>query len=89
MAKSIISLSIVVWLMSLQALAQQKMEDTTEYVSNYDNSLTLNNVTYLPSVDNVNGVYSKAINEKLKELIEKNHKWNFVTNHTTSATIKP
>ncbi len=69
--------------------SQPRVEDTTEYQSSYDDTLTFRQMTYLPSRDNVNGVYSKAINETLEELIRKNHKWNYTDNNAASANTPP
>ncbi len=78
----LIFLPVIVW-------AQPQVEDTTEYLSTYDDSITLKKVTYVPSIDNVNGVYSKSINEKLEQLISKNHKWNFVKPISQSSQVNP
>ena len=71
------------------AFSQSNMEDTTEYLSSYDDSVTLQKMTYIPSVDNVNGVYSKAINEHLQLLIEKNHKWSYIKPTSQITKINP
>ncbi len=73
----------------LLSLAQPQMEDTTEYISSYDESITLREVTFIPTVDNVNGVYAKAIDETLKALISKNHKWNYVEGGTKTSIANP
>ncbi len=82
-------ISFLILLFPVLAWSQPQMEDTTEYVSNYDDSITLRKVTFVPSVDNVNGVYSKAINEKLEQLISKNHKWNYVKAPTKTSLLNP
>lgn len=69
--------------------AQTNIEDTTEYISTYDESLTLQNVTFLSTLDNVNGVYSKAIDVQLQKMIEANHKWNFVPEGIKTVNIRP
>jgi hypothetical protein len=70
-------------------LAQPVMEDTTQYESSYDSSLTLKKMALIPSLDNVNGVYSKTMDEQLKMLIEKNHRWDFVDNQNKGVGTQP
>jgi hypothetical protein len=77
------------FILPLIAGAQPQIEDTTEYTSSYDDSITLENVTYLPTTDNVNGVYSKAIDKKLRHLVSKNHKWNYIEPKTSSSQVNP
>ena len=62
-----------------------KIKGTTQYFNSYDRDLTFEKMTYLPSQDNVNGVYQKIMDNKLKELIEGNHQWNFVENGIRSS----
>ena len=67
----------------------QKIEDTTEYQSRFDRSLTLKKVTFLPSIDNVNGVYAKTLDETLEQLIEMNHHWDFVPVNASTVQVTP
>ena len=85
--KSLIGLTIFIF--SFNGFSAENIEDTTQYMSQYDESITLNKVTYLPSVDNVNGVYAKAINERLEKLIVANHKWDFVEPPAIGPKIQP
>ncbi|MEM7647267.1 MAG: hypothetical protein AAF203_10175, partial [Pseudomonadota bacterium] len=67
----------------------QNIEDTTTYSNRYDESLSLRKVTYLPSVDNVNGIYARAVDGHLKDLIAKNHQWDFSETNMTGALVQP
>lgn len=80
---------LMIFCFSVNTFAKQRKQDTTEYHSNYDDSLTFKNVTYLPTIDNLNGVYAKHIDVKIEELINKNHKWNYVQSHIAGTIIKP
>jgi hypothetical protein len=73
----------------LQSFSQDVIEDTTEYQSGFDKSLTLHKVTYLPTSDNVNGIYAKDVDKKLADLISSNHQWNFVPAHIAGSSVKP
>ncbi len=70
-------------------MAQTPTENTTEYSSSYDESLTFRKMTFLPSIDNINGIYSKAVDEQLKKLIEANHRWDSVESHIAGSVVKP
>ncbi len=67
----------------------QEVENSTEYVSQYDESLTFKSMTFLPSKDNVNGIYAKSVDEILEKLIDKNHKWNLASAPTSGQSINP
>lgn len=67
----------------------QTIEDTTEYNSRYDKSLTLKRMTYLPTVDNVSGIYAKSVDEKIESLIVNNHQWDYVTTHIAGSSVRP
>ena len=82
-------LSALVLCFSPNIYAKQRKQDTTEYHSRFDDSLTFKNVTYLPSIDNLNSIYAKHVDVKIEELIKKNHKWNFVQSHIAGSVIRP
>lgn len=67
----------------------QDVEDSTEYLSQYDKSLTFKKMTFLPTQDNVNGVYAKSVDETLEALIQKNYKWDFISPPVTNQVINP
>ncbi len=76
-------------LFSCLSFGQTPTENTTEYSSLYDQSLTLRKMTFIPSIDNISGIYSKAIDEQLKNLIEAHHRWDYVQSHIAGSSIKP
>lgn len=80
---------LVILILPIWAWAQPQIEDTTEYKSSYDESITLKRVSLLPSVDNVNGVYAKAMDERLTELIKKFHRWDFVSDSVKKSDVNP
>lgn len=71
------------------AFAKPAKEDTTEYQSRFDKSITFHKVTYLPSVDNVKGIFAKDLDKKLEELIINNHQWDFVKTNIAGSVVRP
>lgn len=69
--------------------AKETIEDTTEYSSKYDESLTFKKMTFLPSVDNVNGVYAKAIDKRLEDLVANKRQWDFAQSHIVGSIVRP
>lgn len=84
---------LFVWLIAglfpALSFSKETIEDTTEYNSPYDETLTFRKMSFLPSVDNVNGVYAKAIDKKLEELISNKHQWNYSQSHIVGSTVRP
>lgn len=80
-----ISLSLLI---SLNIWAQ-KVKGTTKYESQFDQQITLKKMTYLNSLDNVNGIYAKAMDDKLETLLKNNHQWDLVVSHVAGAVVKP
>ena len=71
------------------ALAKANKEDTAEYFSDVDKSLTIRKLTFLPTVDNVKGVYARSIDTKLSEIIKNNHRWEYIESHIAGSVVKP
>ncbi|MCB0377152.1 MAG: hypothetical protein KDD33_01540 [Bdellovibrionales bacterium] len=71
------------------AFAEDRKEDTTEYHNTLDDDLTFDKMTFIPTYDNVNGVYSRSVDKKLEELIKKNHHWNYIETHIAGSIVKP
>jgi hypothetical protein len=67
----------------------QVVKGSSQYQSSFDESLSIQKVSLLTSVDNVNGVYSRPIDEQLQSDINKDHQWDLVTSHVAGAVIKP
>ncbi len=88
--RALLNLTCFVFILinSTPSLAQQ-VEDTTEYISDYDQSLTFKKMSFLPTQDNVNGVYSKAVDEVLEKLIKKNHQWDYTPSPAANQVINP
>ena len=64
-------------------------EDTAEYFSDIDKSLTIRKLTLLPTFDNVNGVYAKSIDKRLTDIIKANHRWEYAKSHIAGSVVKP
>ncbi|MCJ8277123.1 MAG: hypothetical protein HRT44_03225, partial [Bdellovibrionales bacterium] len=69
--------------------AEERKQDTTEYLSDYDKSLTFQKVTYLPSIDNLNNIYAKHIDVRVDEMIKNNPRWDYVQSHIAGSVVKP
>ncbi len=50
--------------------------DRNTYISNTDKSLTVHRVGILPTSDNVNGLYSRYVENKIEEKIKKSHRFD-------------
>jgi hypothetical protein len=77
--------------LSLSAIAQQeqKVQTAAVYKSDVDDLLTIKSITVLPATDNVGGIYSHALEEELKNQIDKNHRFKFVDSQFAGALISP
>ncbi len=59
----------------------QVVASGVQYKSDIDTLLTISHVTLLPVIDNVGGIYSAAVEKKLRELLSENHRWGYVENN--------
>lgn len=65
-------------LSTVQKSVAQTLEQTSQYVSQIDQDLTINKIAILPVTDNLDGIYARPIEVELVNLVKKNHKWDFV-----------
>jgi hypothetical protein len=76
-------LCLLVLIFSLQALAQSIRSS-----SEADQGLTLKTLALAPLVDNVSGIYSKPLDETLKETVLSTHRWEIVDTTKTDKSVQ-
>jgi len=54
-----------------------------------DAALTIHKVTLVPTIDNVDGIFSRPIDKRLQELLEKDHQWDFVPSQFAGGFASP
>lgn len=73
---------------SLSALGQA-IQNSSTYLSDLDSNLTIKKIALLPVTDNVNGVYSRPVEERLRENLVKNHQFVSVDPKFAGALVTP
>ncbi len=58
--------------------AQSNVEQSSAYVSQVDQDLTIRRVAILPVVDNVDGIYARPAESLLTQLLKSSHRWDFI-----------
>lgn len=79
---------ISVFLFSCVGFAQLKQQ-TSVYKSGVDNLLTVKKIAVLPSTDNVGGIYSRPIEATIRNLINKKHQYDLVSDENVGTVITP
>ncbi|MBY0386031.1 hypothetical protein K2X05_12810, partial [bacterium] len=54
-----------------------------------DASMTIHRVSFLPTVDNVDGIFSRPIDSKLAELLQSDHQWVYSPAQFSGELISP
>jgi len=67
----------------------QVVKGTTQYQSAFDQSLTLKRLSILSSVDNVNGIYARAMDDRLATLLKDDHQFDMIKTHIAGPMIQP
>ncbi|MES2768533.1 MAG: hypothetical protein V4596_05240 [Bdellovibrionota bacterium] len=75
--------------LNLQAQQEQKVQTAAIYKSDIDELLTIKSVSILPTTDNVGGIYSRAVEEELKNYIDKNFRFKLVDSQFAGTLISP
>lgn len=73
-------LFLILFLVSSHVWAQV-VASGVQYKSDVDALLTINHVTLLPVIDNVNSIYSAPVEKKLRELLTESHRWGYLENN--------
>jgi len=70
-----VAIASMLGFVSLNTLAS---EDRNGYLSDVDKFLTIHKVTVLPATDNVNDLYARPVETKLKELVGQAHRFELI-----------
>lgn len=62
---------------------------TVVYSNQADAALTIHNLTRLPAIDNVDGIFAKPLDKKLQELISEDRQWNYVDSQFAGTFYTP
>ncbi len=54
-----------------------------------DSAMTIHRISFLPTVDNVDGIFSRPIDAKLSELLQADHQWAFVPTQFSGELVSP
>ncbi len=73
----------------VQNLQAQDIQNSSNYVTELDSQLTIKKIALLPVTDNVEGIYSRPIEERLKDDLEKNHQFIYVDPKFAGALLTP
>ncbi len=80
-------LSTLVW---PQTFAHAQVTDNQAvYRSEIDSQLTIHKVTVLPFIDNVQGIYSRPLENDLTDSLKKSHRFDFVEVNTAGPMMTP
>lgn len=76
---------------ALPAMPQQSplIEQSANYVSDLDKTLTLRRVAVLPVTDNIDGIYARPMEARLIELIRESHRWDYVETKVVGQVLTP
>jgi hypothetical protein len=83
MFKNMIGALIVLFM--VQESMAQTLEQTSQYVSQVDQDITINKIAILPVTDNLDGIYARPIEVELSNLVKKNHKLDFIEGNITES----
>ena len=68
---------------------EKKIETSAIYLSDTDNLVSIKTIAVLPSSDNVDGIYARPLEEELKELIKKSHRFQLSSTQFAGAVQTP
>jgi len=76
---------------SYRTLAQAPAEshNAASYHSDVDDLLTIEKVTVLPFTDNLQGIYSRPIEQHFISLVDQMHRWDYLTATTSGPILSP
>lgn len=67
----------------------QNVQNASGYTTDLDNAMTIKKIALLPVTDNVDGIYSRPVEERLKNDIEKNHQYVYVDPKFVGSLVTP
>ncbi len=77
------------WAQFSFAQTEKKIETSAIYLSDTDNLVSIKTIAVLPSSDNVDGIYARPLEEELKEIIKKSHRFQLSSTQFTGAVQTP
>lgn len=80
-------LTLSVLLLSLPAIANRK--EGVKLQSSVDDSLTVHTVLLLPTVDNVDNIFSRPFDKALNDIVSADKQWQLLGTHMTSNMVVP
>lgn len=57
---------------------KQKVEGSSIFITPIDQQISIQKVTFLPSADNISGIYAKPLEEHLRKLVDEEKQWAVV-----------
>ncbi len=73
-----IFISVLIFFSAVPKSLAQTLEQTSQYISQVDQDITINKIAILPVTDNLDGIYARPLELELITQVKKNHKWDFV-----------
>lgn len=80
-------LALFVLFLSIPALANRK--EGVKLKSSTDESLTVHTVLLMPTIDNVDGIFSRPFDKALNDIISADKQWQLIGTHLTSNMVVP
>lgn len=74
---------------SVYAQSEPKVETSAIYLSETDDLVSIKTIGVLPSSDNVDGIYSRPLEEELRNIIKQSHRFQLSTTQFTGAVQTP
>jgi len=78
MSNTWIIISVFAFCLNFSTASAAEKKEGVILSNQIDASLTIHTVALLPAVDNVDGIFAKPIDKKLKELLDGDHQWQLV-----------
>lgn len=81
--------SFFIYAQPVYAQQEQKVQTAAVYKSDIDELLTIKSISVLPTTDNVGGIYSRPVEEELKNILNKGHRFKLIDSQFAGALISP
>ncbi len=81
-------LALFTLIITLPAVAQNRKEGV-KLKASVDESLTVHTVLLLPTIDNVDGIFSRPFDKSLAEIVGGDKQWQLLGTHLTSNMVVP
>lgn len=62
----------------MEVKAQSRPQSGNTFISEADQLVTIRRIALLPVTDNIDGIYSKPIQEKLKQILSEEHRFDYI-----------